>query len=104
MIPVAISAGVTAFQANVAASKPISGLTPLQRAVLVTQGLSLVTAVDDALASVGTALDAPDPAGHPLALIAGVRTRLTASQDATTLSDLRGLLGRAVLNLSQGFA
>lgn len=104
MIPASIAADLTAFQQAVAAARPISALSPLQLKVLVGQGRSLLAEVDAAIAAVGTALDGADPSGHPLAMIAAINARAAAARDATLLVDLRGLLGRALLNLSAGYA
>jgi hypothetical protein len=95
---------ITGFQAAVTAAKPIGQLSPLQLAALVAQGQALVEAIDAALVTIGAPLDAEDPAGHPLTMIAAMRARAVAAQDQAALSDIRGFVARAVLNLSQGFA
>jgi hypothetical protein len=104
MIPATITADLQAFQAAVVAAKPIAGLSPLQLSVLIGQGRDVLAQVDAALTDVGAQLDGPDPAGHPLAMVAAINARAVAAQDAKILSDLRGLLGRAVKNLSAGYA
>lgn len=104
MIPATLAASLKAYRDDVAAAKPVATLTPLQLASLVSQGRALVVAIDEALAAISTILDTPDPSGHPLVMIADVRARLAAAQDQTVLSDLRGFVGRAVLNLTQGAA
>lgn len=104
MIPASIFASLTAFQAAVAAAAPLSELTVLQLNTLVRQGRDLLSEIDAAATDVGAVLDGPDPAGHPLAMIAAVRARRDAAVDASTLADLRGLTGRAVLNLGAGYA
>jgi hypothetical protein len=95
---------LAAFQANVTANKPITSATPYQIATLVSQGQAVLAMIDAALDASGTALDAPDPFGHPLTLIADLSGRLNAVSDQMTLSDLRGFVGRAVFNLAQGVA
>lgn len=102
MIPASIPAGLSAFQAAVQAAVPIADLTPLQLRALLAQGRALIASIDAAATAAGTILDGPDPSGHPLAMITAVRARLDAAYDATLLADLRGLVGRAVLNLSAG--
>lgn len=104
MIPAAVSTALTSFQTAVAAYKPIASATPYQVAVLVQQGQAVVALIDEALAAAGAPLDAADPSGHPLALIADLEGRLAAVDDQITLSDLRGFVGRAVFNLAQGVA
>lgn len=104
MIPAAIPLAVTAYQAAVAANNPVSSATPYQIATLVAQGNLLIAQIDAALAAAGAPLDAPDPTGHPLALIADLQSRLSAASDQVVLSDLRAFVGRAVFNLAQGVA
>lgn len=60
--------------------------------------------IDAALAAAGAPLDAADPTGHPLQMIADLTGRLTAASDQETLSDLRGFVGRAIFNLAQAVA
>ena len=104
MIPAAIRVALAAFLVAVAANKPITSATPYQIATLVSQGQAVLAMVDAALDASGAALDAPDPSGHPLTLIADLSGRVTAVSDQMTLSDLRGFVGRAVFNLAQGIA
>ncbi|MCJ2084591.1 hypothetical protein MKK88_01090 [Methylobacterium sp. E-005] len=104
MIPAAIPVALIAFQAAVTANKPIAAATPYQIATLVAQGQAVLAMIDSALIAAGTSLDAPDPSGHPLALIADLSGRVTAVSDQETLSDLRGFVGRAVFNLAQAVA
>ena len=104
MIPVGIASGVIAFQAAVKAARPLRQAPGLQLAALVTQGNALLSAVDDALAAAGGPLDASEPAGHATALVAALNALATSAEDQRTLSDMRGFLGRAVLNLAQGVA
>lgn len=104
MIPATITVGLTAYQAAVTALKPIASATPYQIATLVAQGNALVAQIDAALAALGSPLDAPDPVGHPMALIADLQGRLSAVSDQMVLSDLRAFVGRAVFNLAQGVA
>ena len=104
MIPASIPADLTAFQTAVQAASPISALTPLQLRSLVRLGAALDASIAAAAAATGAILDGPDPAGHPTAMIAAFRARREAAADAATLADLRGLIGRAVLNLQAGIA
>lgn len=104
MIPASVPAALAAFRAAVAANAPVASATPYQIATLVSQGQALLAMIDDALAAAGAQLDAADPTGHPLQMIADLTGRLTAVSDQETLSDMRGFVGRAVFNLAQAVA
>jgi hypothetical protein len=100
-IPASLAADLRTFQANVVAAAPLQGATPLQVAKLVAQAATVLSAVDAALQTSGTPLQAPAPSGHPVTAITAVRSLAAAALDQTALSDLRGYLGRAVFNLAQ---
>lgn len=93
-----------AFQASVTAATPLEQAPPLQVAALVEQGEALIRAVDAALVAAGAPLGAEEPSGHPTAMIASVLAVVAAGEDHRTLHDMRGFLGRAVLNLAQASA
>jgi len=104
MIPASVSSALTAFQAAVTSSAPVSSLSPLQLATLVSQGQAVVTMIDDALETAGAPLDAGDPSGFVGSFEATLNDLWTASADQSALSDMEGYVGRAVLNLAQGVA
>ena len=102
MIPTSVSNGLIAFKAAVKAAAPVSSLTALQLASLVSQGRAVVDAIDAALEDAGPPLDAGDPTGFPGDFVGILNGLDTATGDQSTLSDMRGYVGRAVLNLAQG--
>lgn len=104
MIPASITASLAAFQAAALAAQPYASASPLQMAALVTQGVGLLGDLDIALTAAGGPLDDATSPVDPAAMIARVLNADIAATDTTTLCDLRGYLGRAVLNLSRAQA
>jgi hypothetical protein len=101
MISAKIVSDIAAFQANVTASAPLNTQTQILIQTLEGEGASLLQDIDAAIDPTGAPLDAADPSGFVGDMV-GVLTGLaTASEDQTTLSDLRGLVGRAMFNLAQ---
>lgn len=101
MLSAALTGQLQAFDAAARAAQPYKSASPLQLAALVTQGNALLTSLDAALLQTAPTLDAESIPDAPAAMITSVLTALALSDDALTLCDLRGYLGRAVLNLSQ---
>jgi hypothetical protein len=101
MISAKIVSDLTTFQSNVIASAPLNAQTTILIETLQNQGAALLQEVDAAIGPTGTALDAADPSGFAGDMVAVLAGLATASEDQTTLTDLRGLVGRAMFNLAQ---
>lgn len=101
MIPLALSAELASFQAVVTAAAPLSAMTSIQKSVLLRQGYAVIASVDAALTKAAGRLDAVDPVGLPTAMVSALLALEDAAQDQADLTNLRGLLGRAVFNLAQ---
>ena len=101
MISAAIVSALTAFQANVTASAPLNMQTTILIEALQDQGAALLQQVDAAIDPTGVPLDAADPSGFAGDMVQSLLNLAVASEDQTTLTDLRGLVGRAMFNLAQ---
>ena len=101
MISASVQNGALALQTAVVAARPLALAPSLQISALVRQGNELLATVDGAIASEGPRLDDVAPSGPLPAVVAAVNDVIVAGADLDTLHDLRGFLGRAVLNLAQ---
>lgn len=101
MVGAHIIADVTSLQVNVAAAAPLGAQTQIAIEALQSQGSSLLQEVDAAIVATGGPLDASDPTGFAGDMVAVLSGLATASEDQTTLTDMRGLVGRAMFNLAQ---
>ena len=99
MIPAAITQGVSNLNASIAALGPyLSAQTAVRRA-LYQQAATLASSVDSALAGATGSLDSFSGLPTPQETAAGLLGIETSAQDQTSLSDLRGVIGRMVINI-----
>lgn len=101
MIPAAVSDGLAGLQTAAQAAQPLDRAPASQIGSLMTTGVALLGTIDIALSATGKPLDVGDPSGHPLAMISAVQRLADAARDQSILADMRGYVGRAVLNISQ---
>lgn len=101
MISTKIASDLTNFVANVTASAPLNTQTKIMIEALDGEGSDLLQEIDAAIDPTGAALDATDPSGFAGDMVTVLLNLATASEDQTTLTDVRGLVGRAMFNLSQ---
>lgn len=100
-IPVGLEARVAALATAVTAAAPLASASRILVSVLQQQGAAALSDIETALAASAGNLDAGDPTGFPGDLVNDLLALSSASDDQTTLADMRGLVGRAMFNLAQ---
>ena len=100
-VPAAVVTDTQAFVMALAKAQPIQVATPITISVLKRQGGQLLKDIDAALLAAAGGLGGQDPTGFAGALPDTLRALSTASDDQAALSDMRGIAGRLVLNLTQ---
>jgi len=99
MIPSSVTTGVSSLNAAlVAMGSYLSASVTIRRALL-QQAASLASAIDAAEKTSAGALDTFQGSKMPGDTVNGLLALLTSAQDEQTLSDLRGVIGRMVLNI-----
>lgn len=101
-LPTQLLLDLAAFRTAVIAAKPIKRAPPLQVAALVRAGADLLSEIDAALDATSASLEPVEVGPHPLQMVDALNAARTAADDCVTLHDLRGVVGRAVFNLSAG--
>lgn len=101
MISAKIVSDLASLQANLAASAPLNAQTKILIEALKGEGNDLLNEINAAVDPAGVPLEADDPTGFAGDMVPVLLGLATASEDQTTLTDVRGLVGRALFNLSQ---
>lgn len=101
MIPASITTALASLVSQVAAANPLV-LAP-RATILAIQlnAAALVSNIQSTLVAPNNTLDTFVPPTDPVAIANGVLGLLTASQDQSNLSLMRGVVGRATSNLDQ---
>ena len=99
MIPSSITTGVSSLNAALAAMGSYLSASVTIRRALLQQAATLATAIDTAEKTAAGALDTFQGSIMPGDTVNGLLGLLTSAQDEQTLSDLRGVIGRMVLNI-----
>ena len=100
MIPTNITTELAGLQAQTAAAAPLASASHATVAALQLNAGKLVNDIQTALAAAST-LDSWAAPIDPGAIVSGFAGVVTASQDQSSLSLMRGLVGRATSNLDQ---
>jgi hypothetical protein len=99
MTPSTVTTGVANLNAAVAAMGPYLQASTSVRRALLQQAANLEALVDTSLAAASGSLDTFSASPLPADTASGLLGLATAATDSTTLSDLRGVIGRMVLNI-----
>jgi hypothetical protein len=99
MIPSSVATGVSNLNASLAAMGSYLSASVTIRRALLQQAATLATAIDTAEKTAAGALDTFAGSKMPGDTVNGLLALLTSAQDEQTLSDLRGVIGRMVLNI-----
>lgn len=99
-IPSNITTELAALQAQVAAASPLNSASfPTIRALQLNAG-NLVADIQAALTASNT-LDTWIAPSDPISMVAGFNAVVTAGEDQSNLSLMRGVVGRAATNLDR---
>jgi hypothetical protein len=101
MISAEIRAELASLQTQVSAAKPLRNATRATIQALQLNATQLVADVEAALVAPGNMLDTWTAPADPAVIISGIADILTAAQDQSALSLMRGVIGRATSNLEQ---
>lgn len=101
MIPPAITTALVSLEAQVDAAQPLENADQATIIALQLNAAALVKAIQDTLTVPSSVLDTWVPPSDPVSIVIGVLNDLEAAQDQTTLSLMRGVVGRATSNLEQ---
>ena len=100
-IPANITAELAALQAQTAAAAPLQAAPRAAVVALQLNAAQLVADLDTALTGASGSLDSWAAPSDPLSIASGILGLAQAAADQTTLSDMRGAVGRAAANLNQ---
>lgn len=100
-IPANIVSELQFLEAQVAANKPLVNATPATKEAMKLNAAQLVSDIQTALTASPSILDTWIAATDPAAIVIGFDVMVTTAQDQSTLSQLRGVVGRAASNLDQ---
>jgi hypothetical protein len=100
-IPTNITTELASLQAQVAAAYPLAEASRATIVALQLNAGQLVSDIQTALTAPNSLLDTWAAPSDPDAIVSGLLSVATASQDQNTLSLMRGVTGRAASNLNQ---
>ena len=100
-IPTVLQAEIIALNTAFLAASPLEQAPRAAITALQINAAQLVTDINTALAGASGALDTFSASTDPAVTAVGFAGLLTASQNQSDLSDLRGLIGRVASNMDQ---
>jgi hypothetical protein len=101
MIPSSITNALNSLKDQAANAQPLANASNATIAALQLNAADLVDAIQTQLVTGGGILDTWVAPNDPVSMINGVLNDLVVAQDQSTLSLMRGVVGRAASNLEQ---